>query len=408
MIDLSMASLVPILISCVTATSFTYVIVGSDALFTFHLDEAWQVDRIPATILLGVACSLVSLYFIRMMTACENMFALMNGHRYAKLFVGGIILSTLIALFPSLYGEGYNALNILLNGKGQEDWDALLNNSLFYGNSDLLIEYVALVIATKVIATSATNGAGGVGGTFAPSLFIGGFSGFLFSRIWNMYELGIYLPEKNFTLLGMAGVMAGVMHAPLTGIFLIAEITGGYNLFMPLIIVSVVSVLTISIFEPHGLYAIRLARQGKLVTHHVDHSVLTLMSIESVIEREYTALQPDMLLGELVRAISKSQTSFLPVLNKAGVLLGEVDITKIRHIMFRTELYHRFTVRQVMTPVQVTVTMNDPMEHVMEAFEQIHGRYLPVTDIDGQLQGYVSRTRAYSMYRKLVADFSAE
>ena len=408
MIDLSMASLVPILISCVTATSFTYVIVGSDALFTFHLDEAWQVDRIPATILLGVACSLVSLYFIRMMTACENMFALMNGHRYAKLFVGGIILSTLIALFPSLYGEGYNALNILLNGKGQEDWDALLNNSLFYGNSDLLIEYVALVITTKVIATSATNGAGGVGGTFAPSLFIGGFSGFLFSRIWNMYELGIYLPEKNFTLLGMAGVMAGVMHAPLTGIFLIAEITGGYNLFMPLIIVSVVSVLTISIFEPHGLYAIRLARQGKLVTHHVDHSVLTLMSIESVIEREYTALQPDMLLGELVRAISKSQTSFLPVLNKAGVLLGEVDITKIRHIMFRTELYHRFTVRQVMTPVQVTVTMNDPMEHVMEAFEQIHGRYLPVTDIDGQLQGYVSRTRAYSMYRKLVADFSAE
>lgn len=408
MIDLSMASLVPILISCVTATSFTYVIVGSDALFTFHLDEAWQVDRIPATILLGVACSLVSLYFIRMMTACENMFALMNGHRYAKLFVGGIILSTLIALFPSLYGEGYNALNILLNGKGQEDWDALLNNSLFYGNSELLIEYVALVIATKVIATSATNGAGGVGGTFAPSLFIGGFSGFLFSRIWNMYELGIYLPEKNFTLLGMAGVMAGVMHAPLTGIFLIAEITGGYNLFMPLIIVSVVSVLTISIFEPHGLYAIRLARQGKLVTHHVDHSVLTLMSIESVIEREYTALQPDMLLGELVRAISKSQTSFLPVLNKAGVLLGEVDITKIRHIMFRTELYHRFTVRQVMTPVQVTVTMNDPMEHVMEAFEQIHGRYLPVTDIDGQLQGYVSRTRAYSMYRKLVADFSAE
>lgn len=408
MIDLSMASLVPILISCVTATSFTYVIVGSDALFTFHLDEAWQVDRIPATILLGVACSLVSLYFIRMMTACENMFALMNGHRYAKLFVGGIILSTLIALFPSLYGEGYNALNILLNGKGQEDWDALLNNSLFYGNSDLLIEYVALVIATKVIATSATNGAGGVGGTFAPSLFIGGFAGFLFSRIWNMYELGIYLPEKNFTLLGMAGVMAGVMHAPLTGIFLIAEITGGYNLFMPLIIVSVVSVLTISIFEPHGLYAIRLARQGKLVTHHVDHSVLTLMSIESVIEREYTALQPDMLLGELVRAISKSQTSFLPVLNKAGVLLGEVDITKIRHIMFRTELYHRFTVRQVMTPVQVTVTMNDPMEHVMEAFEQIHGRYLPVTDIDGQLQGYVSRTRAYSMYRKLVADFSAE
>ncbi|MBQ8047689.1 MAG: chloride channel protein [Prevotella sp.] len=408
MIDLSMASLLPILISCVTATCFTYIIVGSDALFNFHLDDAWNIRRIPATVILGVACALVSLYFIRMMTACENVFARMKEHRYVKLLAGGLLLSTLISLFPALYGEGYSALNILLNGNNEADWDILLNNSLFYGQSQLLVVYVALVILTKVFATSATNGAGGVGGTFAPSLFIGGFSGFLFARIWNIYSMGVYLPEKNFTLLGMAGVMAGVMHAPLTGIFLIAEITGGYDLFMPLIIVSVVSVLCISFFEPHSIYAMRLAREGKLVTHHTDHSVLTLMSLESVVEKEYTAIYPDMPLGKLVNAISKSQSSFLPVIDNADVLLGEIDITRIRHIMFRTELYSRFTVRQIMTPVAATLNMNDPMESVMKTFDEQHVHYLPITDIDGRLLGYVSRTRVYSMYRKLVADFSAD
>ena len=408
MVDLSMASLVPILISCITATSLTYILTGSDALFSFHLDQAWEVQRIPATVLLGIACAAVSLYFIRMMTVCENMFAMMNGHRYAKLLVGGIILSTLIALFPSLYGEGYAALNVLLNGQGEADWDALLDNSLFYGNSRLLVEYVALVVLTKVFATSATNGAGGVGGTFAPSLFIGGFSGFLFARLWNIYELGVYLPEKNFTLLGMAGVMAGVMHAPLTGIFLIAEITGGYDLFMPLIIVSTVSVLTISFFEPHSIYATRLARQGKLVTHHTDHSVLTLMSLKSVIEHDYTKLNPDMPLGNLVNAISKSDSGFLPVVGGGDVLLGEIDITKIRHIMFRTELYNRLTVRQLMTPVAAVLYINDPMERVMQTFDEHHVYFLPVCNVDGVLQGFVSRSRVYSMYRKIVADFSAE
>ncbi|WP_302215952.1 chloride channel protein [uncultured Prevotella sp.] len=408
MVDLSMASLLPILTAAVTATCFTYVFMGSDSLFTFHLDSGWVVERVPASIILGVVCGLVSLYFIRSMSVCEGIFGRMKQHRWGKLALGGLMLSSLIFLFPVLYGEGYSAINILLNGSSEADWNEVLKNSMFYGNGHLLILFIALVIFTKTFATAATNGGGGCGGTFAPSLFVGAFSGFLFSRLWNMYQIGTYIPEKNFTLLGMAGVMAGVMHAPLTGIFLIAEITNGYDLFMPLMIVAVSSVMTISIFEPHSIYAMRLACEGKLVTHHTDKSVLTLMSMDSVIERDYTAVDPDMPLGRLVNAISKSHTSFIPVLNAAGSILGEIDITKIRHVMFRAELYNKFTVRQLMQPIAAQVAEGDSMEEVMRKFDLKGTRYLPVVNTAGHITGYISRSRAYSMYRKMVADFSNE
>lgn len=408
MVDLTMGSLVPILISSITATCFTYIFMGDASMFTFHLDSAWNIQRVPACILFGIYCALISLYFMRTMISCENFFAKLSSYVYIKIIFGGLILSLLIFIFPSLYGEGYDSLKVLINGSTEADWGELLNNSLFYGHNNLLLLYLALVILTKVFATSATNGGGGCGGTFAPSLFIGGFSGFFFARMWNIYKLGIYLPEKNFTLLGMAGVMAGVMHAPLTGIFLIAEITGGYQLFMPLIIVSIASVMTISIFEPHSIYAVRLAHEGKLLTHHTDSSVLTLMSMNSVIAKDYTPVSPDLPLGKLVNAISKSQTSFIPVLDDGGKLLAEIDVTKIRQIMFRTELYNRFKVSQIMTPVPSQVGVNDSMKDVMRKFENTNTNYMPVVDVNGILIGYIARTRAYSMYRKMVADFSQE
>lgn len=408
MVDLSMASLLPILVASVTATCFTYIFMGSDSLFSFHLDGEWIVERVPACILLGVSCGLVSLYFIRMMTSCEGVFARLKDHRYARLLLGGLMLSSLIFIFPVLYGEGYSAINILLNSNTEADWNTLLNNSLFYGHGQLLIIFVALVVLTKVVATSATNGGGGCGGTFAPSLFVGAFSGFLFARIWNIQQLGLYVPEKNFTLLGMAGVMAGVMHAPLTGIFLIAEITNGYDLFIPLMIVSTCSVMTISVFEPHSIYAMRLARQGKLITHHTDKAALTLMSLDSVVENDYIAVTADMPLGKLVNVISKSHSSFIPVLDSAGCILGEVDITKIRHIMFRSELYTKFCVMQIMTPVPAKVGINDRMEEVMKKFEIKNTNYLPVVDINNRLMGYISRSRVFSLYRKMVEDLSAE
>lgn len=408
MVDLTMASLLPILVASITANVFTWALMGGKSLFTFVMDSAWQVDRLPACVLLGLFCAIISLYFIRTMTFCEGIFAKMKRHPYGKLAVGGVMLSSLIFLFPALYGEGYSAINILLNGTTEADWNQLLDKSLFYGHGNLLVVYIALVLLTKVFATSCTNGAGGCGGTFAPSLFIGGFGGFLFARLWNMYQIGVYVPEKNFTLLGMAGVMAGVMHAPLTGIFLIAEITGGYALFVPLIIVSVVSVMGISIFEPHSIYAMRLARQGKLITHHTDRAVLTLMSMDSIIEKDYISVAPDMPLGKLVNVISRSQTDFIPVLDVGGRLLGDIDITKIRHIVFRTELYNKFNVSQLMSHVPAVLYTNEPMELVMKKFERSNAEYLPIVDINNKLTGFISRTRLYTMYRKMVADFSAE
>lgn len=408
MIDLTMASLLPILISSVTATCFTYIFTGSDSLFTFTLDNPWPVERIPANILLGVFGGFVSLYFIRTMTACESVFGRLKQKPIAKLLLGALVLSPLIFLFPSLYGEGYGSINILLSGKTEADWDTILHNSPFYGHSNMLVPYIGMVLLTKVFATSATNGGGGCGGTFAPSLFIGAFAGFFFARIWNIYNIGVFLPEKNFALLGMAAVMAGVMHAPLTGIFLIAEITGGYQMFIPLMIVSICSYLTIIIFEPHSIYGMRLARQGKLITHHTDRAVLTLMSLDSVIDKNYTAVSPDMPLASLVHAISKSHNNILPVLDNAGNLLGEIDITKLRHIVFRIELYHHFTVRQLMSQPEATLNVSTKMEDVMRQFDRTDASMLPVLDKDNHLLGYISRTHMYSVYRKIVADLSED
>lgn len=408
MIDMTMSALLPILVSCVTATCFTYLFSGNAVLFSFHLDSDWTVERVPACILLGITCGLISLYFIRTMTFCENFFARFKNKPYVKLLMGGIILSTLIFLFPSLYGEGYHSINLLLNGKTEADWNQILDGSLFYGHSEYIILYLALVLFTKVFATSATNGGGGCGGTFAPSLFIGCFTGFLFSRLWNMNQIGVYVPEKNFALLGMAGVMSGVMHAPLTGIFLIAEITSGYNLFMPLMIVSVAAYLTINIFESHSIYGIRLAQQGRLVTHHTDHAVLTLMSLDSVIDRDYQGVDPDMELGQMVHKISRSHTDVLPVTDAAGMLLGEIDIRKIRHVMFRTELYHHFKANQLMAEPAAVLNDGIPMTEVMKTFERTQADWLPVLDADNHLKGYISRKRMYNMYRKMVHDFSQE
>ncbi len=407
MIDLTMASLLPILVSCVTATCFTYIFSDNAVLFNFVLDDYWTVERVPACVCLGIFCGLVSLYFIRTMGFCEDVFARFKDKPYVRLVIGGSLLSVLIFFFPSLFGEGYNSINALLSGD-ETTTNTILDNSLFAGQEHMLIPYVALVLLTKVFATSATNGAGGCGGTFAPSLFIGCFSGFLFSRLWNMYVDGVHVPEKNFALMGMAGVMSGVMHAPLTGIFLIAELTGGYDLFLPLMIVSVSSYLTIILFEPHSIYGSRLAKEGQLITHHTDHAVLTLMQLDSVIERDYLPVEPDTELGEIVRKISRSHSSIIPVLDAGGMLQGEIDIRKIRHVVFRIELYHHFTASQLMQEPEAMLNDSLQMTDVVKIFEKTHADYLPVVDDDRHLKGYISRQRMYTQYRKMVADMSKD
>ncbi len=297
MIDLTMASLLPLLISSVTATIVSYILTGTQAMFPFHLDDPFAIERVPYAIGLGIFCGLVAFYFTRAMNWIENIFRNYT-KPYAKFLLGGSMLSILIYLFPPLYGEGYDTITLLLNGSNINDWETVMNNSWFYGYEQLLAVYLFLIILFKVFASSATNGGGGCGGIFAPSLFLGCIAGFVFSYLCNRFDIGgIYVPEKNFALMGMAGLMSGVMHAPLTGVFLIAELTGGYQLFLPLMIVSVCAYLTIIVFEPHSIYSMRLAKKGELLTHHKDKAVLTLMNVESVIETDFLAVQPDMELG---------------------------------------------------------------------------------------------------------------
>ncbi len=408
MIDLTMTSLLPLLISAVTAATVSYFTTGTEAMFRFHLDEPFQLERIPYVILLGIFCGLVSLYFTRAMNTVEGVFGRLN-NPYKKLAFGGVMLSVLIFLFPPLYGEGYDTIELLLNGTTVSDWDTVMNNSIFYGHSNLLLIYLALIILTKVFASSATNGGGGCGGIFAPSLYLGCIAGFIFSHFSNGCGTFAYLPEKNFALLGMAGVMSGVMHAPLTGVFLIAELTGGYDLFLPLMIVSVSSYLTIIAFEPHSIYSMRLAKKGELLTHHKDKAVLTLMKVENVVETDFVEVHPEMDLGELVKAIATSHRNIFPVTDKKnGELLGVVLLDDIRNIMFRQELYHRFTVNRLMTSAPAKIYDTDGMEQVMRTFDDTKAWNLPVVDAEGHYKGFVSKSKIFNSYRQVLVHFSDE
>ena len=407
MIDLTMASLLPLLVSCVTAATVSYILTGPDAMFKFHMDEPFLMERIPSAILLGIACGLVSLYFTRAMNSVENIFRRYS-NPYIKLAIGGAMLSILIFLFPPLYGEGYDTINLLLNGVTNHDWNTVMNNSIFYGFDNLLLVYLAMIVLFKVFASSATNGGGGCGGIFAPSLFLGCITGFIFAHFCNELHVGPYIPEKNFALLGMAGLMSGVMHAPLTGIFLIAELTGGYDLFLPLMMVSVSSYLTIMIFEPHSIYSMRLAKKGELITHHKDKAVLTLMNIDSVVETDFEKVRPDMDLGEMVKVISQAKRNLFPVVDVNGELLGIVVLDGIRNIMFRQELYHRFKVEKFMISPPARINVTDSMEEVMKKFDDTKAWNLPVINEEGKYKGFVSKSKIFNSYRQVLVDFSED
>ncbi|MBQ8673407.1 MAG: chloride channel protein [Bacteroides sp.] len=407
MIDLTMSSLLPLLISSVTAGTLAYIVTGTDAMFKFHMDEVFLLERIPYVILLGVFCGLVSLYFTRTMNRLEGVFGRLM-RPYQKLILGGVMLSVLIFFFPPLYGEGYDTIGLLLNGTSNAEWDTVMNNSFFYGHGNLLLVYLLLIIVFKVFATTATNGGGGCGGTFAPSLYLGCIAGFVFSHFSNEFDATTYLPEKNFALMGMAGVMSGVMHAPLTGVFLIAELTGGYDLFLPLLIVSVSSYLTIMVFEPHSIYSMRLAKKGQLLTHHKDRAVLTLMKMENVVETDFVSVQPEMDLGDVVKVISASRRNIFPVVGEDKKLIGIVLLDDIRNIMFRQELYHRFKVSRFMTSAPARLCDTDSMELVMRKFDDTQAWNLPVVDAEGHYLGFVSKSKIFNSYREVLVHFSEE
>lgn len=407
MIDLTMTSLLPLLISAVTAATVSYIATGTEAMFKFHMDEAFELERIPYVILLGIFCGLVSLYFTRAMSRIEGVFGKLD-KPYKKLLLGGTMLSLLIFFFPPLYGEGYDTIGLLLNGVSNAEWDTVMNNSFFYGHGNLLLVYLLLIVIFKVFATSATNGGGGCGGIFAPSLYLGCIAGFIFSHFSNELAVTLYLPEKNFALMGMAGVMAGVMHAPLMGVFLIAELTGGYDLFLPLMIVSVSSYLTIIAFEPHSIYSMRLAKKGQLLTHHKDKTVLTLMKMENVVEKDFVTVKPEMDLGEVVKAISTSRRNIFPVVDDNGRLIGIVLLDDIRNIMFRQELYHRFKVSKFMTSAPARLYDTASMEEVMRIFDDTQAWNLPVVDSENRYLGFVSKSKIFNSYREVLVHFSED
>lgn len=410
MLDLTMITVLPLLVTSVTAATFSYIVseTGTESTFHFAHTQTFELIRIPFVILLGLFCGLVSLYFTRAMNATENVFRKLG--YWQKFIVGSCILSILIFLFPPLYGEGYNTINALLSGL--QDNDKIMNGSLFYSLRSSYWGIIGLLVSLllfKVFASSATNGGGGTGGIFAPSLFLGCIAGFVFAYVINSFHLSPFLPLENFALMGMAGVMAGVMHAPLTGTFLIAELTGGYELLLPLMIVSTISYATIKLFEPHSIYAMRLAKKGELITHQKDKAVLTLMDLKSLIEVNFQTVNPDMTLGDLIKVITQSSRNVFPVVDDNGKLAGIVLIDNIRNIMFRPELYNKFRITRFMISPPAVININMQMEQIMKLFDQTRAWNLPVIDDKGIYLGFVSKSSILNTYRQvLVENFSEQ
>jgi len=404
MLDLTTASIVPLLISAVTASSVSYFLMGRNVVFAYDVIRPFALHNIPWFVLLGIFCGLVSLYFIRTIWRIEKRFK-QTRSPYKKWIAGTLILGALIFVFPPLFGEGYDVLQALLDGRSEY----IFHNSPLYdfqNNYWLLIGSLFLIIALKTVATAVTNGAGGVGGIFAPSLFIGGISGFLVAKLINQFNF-IDVSESNFALVGMAGTMAGVMHAPFMAIFLIAEITGGYALFVPLMITSTIAYLTIMYFEPHSIYTKRLAMRGELITHHKDKAVLTLLNVSKVIETDFLPIEPTETLGSLVKKVSQSRRNVFPVVTTDGKFVGIVMLDDIRPIMFDASRYDTTTVQEIMNLPPEIITINESMESVMNKFEYSKAWNLPVVEGDKYV-GFVSKSKIFSVYRNLLIEFSEE
>lgn len=416
MLDLTAFSIMPLLISAVTAASVAYAVEGPTALFSFTETMDFSIERVPYVILLGIFCGFVSLYFTRTTFFAEDMFKKVH-NPWFKWLIGGAFLSIAIFLFPPLYGEGYEVIQNIYNGQFHD----ILSNSLFYnlGLTDdpsittltafgVLCAFITMVMLAKSFATAATNGGGGCGGTFAPSLFLGNLAGFLFAFMLNRADYFTFLPEQNFAVMGMAAVMSGVMHAPLMGVFLSAELTGRFDLFLPLMIAACLSYGTIRIFEQYSIYTRRLALKGELITHHKDKAVLTLLNLQDLILTDYTVIHQDMKLGELVKMISTQQHNHYPVCDKDGLFVGVVTLNEIRNIMFQHRLYERMKVEDIMIGPKGKITEEMNMAEVMNLFDTTDAWTLPVLDKQGHYLGMLSRQHIYATYRQLLLTFSED
>lgn len=400
--NISMTSLLPLMTSAVTATVVSYFLLGNTVVLNNDL-APFNIANLPYYLILGVVSGLVSLYFTRVTLSTEDKIGKLK-NPYIKWILSSISLGLLIFLFPPLYGEGYDSLTHLLNN----DPASAIGSTIFSnleGKEWFLPIFLTAVLLLKVFAMSFTNAGGGVGGTFGPTLFIGGVTGYTVAKIINL--TGLYsLPEANFALAGMAGLMAGVMMAPLTAIFLIAEITGGYDLIIPLIVSSTISFFTTRTFESYSIYTKRIAKQGSLLTHDNDKAVLTLLKTSSLVESDFSMVAPDASLQDLVNVISTSKRNLFPVVDSGGRLKGVIQLDDIRDIMFKRELYDTIKVKELMIPPADYVFLEEPMESVMRKFDSSAAWNLPVLDKENRYTGFVSKSKIFSEYRSLLQQVS--
>lgn len=402
MIDLTTASVIPILIASMTGAVTSALFLGRSATFHFDVASDFQLHNLPYYLILGVVGGFASCYFLYMNERLGRFFSKITKD-YRKILVGGVSLSLLIFLFPPLYGEGFNFLSDIFMG----DLSKLMNNTVLYPYQHypaVFLGFVLLLILLKVVATSLTNGAGGVGGVFAPSMFVGAFVGLLVAQLLNM-AFHLDLPVPNFALAGMAGVMAGVMHAPLTAIFLVAEITGGYNFFIPLMLVSASSYLVSRYFNPHSIYTKSLAEKGELLTHNKDTVVLSLMQVDRLIESNFITVRPEDSLGSLVKTITRSSRNIFPVTDAEGTFLGLVFLDDIKTLIFNPELYDQIAVKDLMYMPKTIIYRNENMEQIAKKFQNCNDYNIPVLD-DTRYIGFVSRANVFSHYRNKVMEFS--
>ena len=403
MLDLTTASLIPLLLASLSATLTSKFFFGEEILFHFALQDSFKITDVPFYILLGIATAMASLFYTKVHFSVNKYLDRFKS-QFKKAIGGGLIIGAILYVFPSVYGEGYHVINSILQGNETK----LLSTNLDIATDGVIYStiFLFLVFAFKAIATSLTLSVGGVGGIFAPSLFMGGAIGYLFSRTINLFNL-THLSTSNFTLVGMAGLMSGILHAPLTAIFLIAEITKGYELFIPLMITASLSYITTKIFSKHTVYTYHLAQRGELITHDKDKAILTLMDLKNQIEKNFTPIQPNLLIQDFISVFAKSKRNIFPVLDENRKLLGIISLDQVRPHIFKTEIKKDLTVYDLMISPKVIIEENEPMETVIKKFEKTGDWYVPVVN-NGKYLGFASRTKVYSNYRKFMLEYSAE
>lgn len=406
-LDLTLASLLPLLLASISAIITSYFFFGDDALLPFKIVDGFTIADVPFYMILGLFGGITSIYFTEVYTRIQNFFDKL-GSPVQKLMLGGVVIGVLVFLVPPLYGEGFDTMNNLVQG----NTDAVLENNflnLDLNNGWVVILLLAGLVAFKIVASALTFGAGGVGGIFAPTLFMGSLMGNCVAKFIN--HLGIFknmVSESNFTLVGMTGLMAGVLHAPLTAIFLIAEVTGGYELFIPLMVTAAISYALARYVHPHSVYAMELARKGELITHNKDHAVLMFMEMDKVIEKNFLPVYPKMNLGDIVhKVVTQSTRNIFPVVHeKKGTLLGIILMDDIRPIMFDQTMYDKVLATDVMqTPPSIIDLDTDKMADVMKKFQDSGAWNLPVVK-DGKYEGFISKSKLLTAYRRELINYT--